>query len=218
MLARLPPDLRVIADAAYDSAVRRWLATTAAASSSPTARPKAQPYPFDAVTYGGAISSNAPSPPRGLRRLATRYDRLDGTFVSTSASPPPLPASSSRRSGLALVEVQLVAADARCPMPPTPGRRPNYLSQRPALVVCGRSRRSVSRQVDDRVFVEKAGWLQAAGNAGLPRMIFRPWQRCMPNVRGHFRALDVAVRAVQTSIPSSPLDWSAFPAGNAPQG
>jgi transposase len=85
MLARLPPDLRVIADAAYDSAqLRRWLADRGSRVVIPDRRTRKQPYPFDAVTYRRRnIVERTFCRLKDFRRLATRYDRLDETFVST---------------------------------------------------------------------------------------------------------------------------------------
>src|SRR5208282_332796 len=52
MLARLPPDLRVIADAAYDSAeLRQWLADRGSRVIIPNRKNRKQPFPFDAATY-----------------------------------------------------------------------------------------------------------------------------------------------------------------------
>ena len=85
MLARLPPDLRVIADAAYDSAeLRRWLADRGSRVIIPNRKNRKQPYPFDAVTYRRRnIVERTFCRLKDFRRLATRYDRLDETFVST---------------------------------------------------------------------------------------------------------------------------------------
>ena len=85
MLARLPPDLRVIADAAYDSAeLRRWLADRGSRVMIPNRKNRKQPYPFDAVTYRRRnIVERTFCRLKDFRRLATRYDRLDETFIST---------------------------------------------------------------------------------------------------------------------------------------
>ena len=85
MLARLPPDLRVIADAAYDSAeLRRWLADRGSRVIIPNRKNRKQPYPFDAITYRRRnIVERTFCRLKDFRRLATRYDRLDETFVST---------------------------------------------------------------------------------------------------------------------------------------
>ena len=97
MLARLPSDLRVIADAAYDSAeLRRWLADRGSRVIIPNRKNRRQPFPFDAVTYKRRnIVERTICRLKDFRRLATRYDRLDETFVSTSASPRRLPIFSS---------------------------------------------------------------------------------------------------------------------------
>ena len=52
MLARLPSDLRVIADAAYDSdELRHWLAERGSRVIIPNRQNRRRPYAFDAVTY-----------------------------------------------------------------------------------------------------------------------------------------------------------------------
>ncbi len=85
ILARLPPNLRVIADAAYDSAeLRRWLADRGSRVIIPNRKNRKQPYPFDAITYRRRnIVERTFCRLKDFRRLATRYDRLDETFVST---------------------------------------------------------------------------------------------------------------------------------------
>ena len=85
MLARLPSDLRVIADAAYDSAeLRRWLADRGSRVIIPNRKNRKQPYPFDAITYRRRnIVERTFCRLKDFRRLATRYDRLDETFVAT---------------------------------------------------------------------------------------------------------------------------------------
>lgn len=85
MLARLPADLRVIADAAYDSkAMRDWLADRASRIVIRNRRSRKQPYPFDPVTYRRRnIVERTFCRLKDFRRLATRYDRLDETFVAT---------------------------------------------------------------------------------------------------------------------------------------
>ena len=102
MLARLPPDLRVIADAAYDTAeLRRWLADRGSRVIIPNRKNRKQPYPFDAITYRRRnIVETTFCRLKDFRRLATRYDRLDETSSPPSASPPPLPTSSSSQMSL----------------------------------------------------------------------------------------------------------------------
>jgi transposase len=85
MLARLPADLRVIADAAYDSAdLRDWLAARGSRVVIPNRKSRKQPYPFDAATYKRRnVVERTFCRLKDFRRLATRYDRLDATFLST---------------------------------------------------------------------------------------------------------------------------------------
>jgi putative transposase len=85
MLARLPAELRVIADAAYDSAaLRGWLAARNSRAVIPNRKRRKQPYPFDAVTYKRRnIVERTFCRLKDFRRLATRYDRLDETFIAT---------------------------------------------------------------------------------------------------------------------------------------
>ena len=97
MLARLPPDLRVIADAAYDSAeLRRWLADRGSRVIIPNRKNRKQPYPFDAVTYRRRnIVERTFCPSRTFD--AWQRAMIGSTKLSSppSASPPPLPTSSS---------------------------------------------------------------------------------------------------------------------------
>lgn len=85
MLARLHAHLRVIADAAYDSApLRDWLAERGSRMVIPNRSSRKRPYPFDAVTYKRRnIVERTICRLKDFRRLATRYDRLDETFIST---------------------------------------------------------------------------------------------------------------------------------------
>lgn len=85
MLARLPTQVRVIADAAYDSKeLRDWLADRGSRIVIPNRKSRKQPYPFDPVTYRRRnIVERTFCRLKDFRRLATRYDRLDATFVST---------------------------------------------------------------------------------------------------------------------------------------
>jgi transposase len=85
MLASLPPNLRVIADAAYDSEeLRDWLANRGSRVVIPNRKNRKQPYPFDPVTYRRRnVVERTFCRLKDFRRLATRYDRLDETFVST---------------------------------------------------------------------------------------------------------------------------------------
>jgi putative transposase len=85
MLAKLPGDLRVIADAAYDSdELRQWLADRGSRVVIPNRRNRKRPYAFDAVTYRRRnIVERTFCRLKDFRRLAIRYDRLDATFVAT---------------------------------------------------------------------------------------------------------------------------------------
>jgi putative transposase len=85
MLARLPADLRVIADAAYDSKqLREWLTERGSRVVIRNRTSRKQPYPFDPVTYRRRnIVERTFCRLKDFRRLATRYDRLDETFVAT---------------------------------------------------------------------------------------------------------------------------------------
>jgi putative transposase len=85
MLARLPADLRVIADAAYDSAaLRDWLTGRGSRVVIPNRQTRKRPYPFDAVTYKRRnVVERTFCRLKDFRRLATRYDRLDETFLAT---------------------------------------------------------------------------------------------------------------------------------------
>jgi transposase len=85
MLSMLPADLRVIADAAYDSAeLREWLAGRGSRIVIPNRKNRKKPYAFDAVTYKRRnVVERTFCRLKDFRRLATRYDRLDETFIST---------------------------------------------------------------------------------------------------------------------------------------
>ena len=85
MLARLQPDLRVIADAAYDAEdLREWLAERGSRIVIPNRQNRKQPFPFDAVTYKRRnVVERTFCRLKDYRRLATRYDRLDATFLAT---------------------------------------------------------------------------------------------------------------------------------------
>jgi putative transposase len=85
MLAALPADLRVIADAAYDrDELRRWLAIRGSRIVIPNRQNRKRPYSFDAVTYKRRnIVERTFCRLKDFRRIATRYDRLDQTFVAT---------------------------------------------------------------------------------------------------------------------------------------
>ena len=85
MLAALPADLRVIADAAYDSdELRQWLKERGSRAVIPNRRNRKRPYSFDAVTYKRRnIVERTFCRLKDFRRLAIRYDRLDATFVAT---------------------------------------------------------------------------------------------------------------------------------------
>ena len=85
MLARLPADLRVIADAAYDSqGLRRWLAKRGSRIVIPNRQNRKQPFAFDPATYRRRnIVERTFCRLKDFRRIATRYDRLDETFIAT---------------------------------------------------------------------------------------------------------------------------------------
>jgi len=85
MLDKLPSDLRVIADAAYDSdELRQWLAERGSRVVIPNRQYRKRPYPFDAITYKRRnIVERTFCRLKDFRRLAIRYDRLDATFVAT---------------------------------------------------------------------------------------------------------------------------------------
>jgi transposase len=85
MLSMLPADLRVIADTAYDSAeLREWLAGRGSRIVIPNRKNRKEPYAFDAVTYKRRnVVERTFCRLKDFRRLATRYDRLDETFIST---------------------------------------------------------------------------------------------------------------------------------------
>jgi len=85
MLARLPGDLRVIADAAYDSdELRHWLAGRGSRVVIPNRQNRKRPYAFDAVTYKRRnVVERTFCRLKDFRRLAVRYDRLDETFSAT---------------------------------------------------------------------------------------------------------------------------------------
>ncbi len=85
MLACLPADLRVIADAAYDCAeLRNWLQESGSRGIIPNRKNRKQPYGFDAVTYKRRnVVERTFCRLKDFRRLATRFDRLDKTFMAT---------------------------------------------------------------------------------------------------------------------------------------
>jgi len=85
MLAALPPDLRVIADAAYDCVdLRDWLAQRQSRVVIPNRKNRRKPYPFDAVTYKRRnVVERTFCRLKDFRRVAMRFDRLDATFIAT---------------------------------------------------------------------------------------------------------------------------------------
>ena len=85
MLTCLPADLRVIADAAYDCAeLRDWLRERGSRIVIPNRRNRKKPYPFDAATYKRRnVVERTFCRLKDFRRLATRFDRLDQTFLAT---------------------------------------------------------------------------------------------------------------------------------------
>jgi transposase len=89
MLALLPANLRVIADAAYDSkAFREWLGQRGSRVVIPNRKNRKKPYQFGSVTYKRRnVVERIFCRLKDFRRLATRYDRLDETFISTLCIP-----------------------------------------------------------------------------------------------------------------------------------
>ena len=85
MLAALPPDVRVIADAAYDCVdLREWLAQRQSRVVIPNRKNRRKPYPFDAVTYRRRnVVERTFCRLKDFRRVAMRFDRLDATFIAT---------------------------------------------------------------------------------------------------------------------------------------
>lgn len=85
MLACLPADLRVIADAAYDCAeLRDWLGERRLRIVIPNRSNRKKPYPFDASTYKRRnVAERTFCRLKDFRRLATRFDRLDQAFLAT---------------------------------------------------------------------------------------------------------------------------------------
>ena len=85
MLDSLPADLRVIADAAYDcEELRDWLADRGSRTVIPNRKNRKKPFPFDAVTYKRRnIVERTFCRLKDFRRVATRFDRLDTTFIAT---------------------------------------------------------------------------------------------------------------------------------------
>ena len=85
MLKRLPPDLRVLADAAYDcEELREWLKGRGSRCVIPNRKNRKKPYKFDAATYKRRnVVERTFCRLKDFRRVATRFDRLDVTFVAT---------------------------------------------------------------------------------------------------------------------------------------
>jgi transposase len=85
MLDRVPAPVRLLADAAYDSdELRDWLAGRNTKPVIPNRKNRRKPYPFDAGTYKRRnVVERTFCRLKDFRRLATRYDRLDETFVAT---------------------------------------------------------------------------------------------------------------------------------------
>jgi transposase len=85
MLATLPANLRVIADAAYDcNHLREWLGERGSRTVIPNRKTRKKPFPFDAVTYKRRnIVERTFCRLKDFRRIAMRFDRLDATFIAT---------------------------------------------------------------------------------------------------------------------------------------
>lgn len=85
MLAQLPPHLRVLADAAYDcDELREWLSGRGSRTVIPNRKNRKKPHNFDSVTYKRRnVVERTFCRLKDFRRVATRFDRLDATFIST---------------------------------------------------------------------------------------------------------------------------------------
>lgn len=86
MFACVSPTVRVLADAAYDSApLREWLAEKNIKAIIPNRSNRKQPFPFDAHTYKRRnVVERTFCRLKDFRRFATRYDRLAETFMATA--------------------------------------------------------------------------------------------------------------------------------------
>jgi transposase len=86
MFARVSPTVRVLADAAYDSAaLRDWIARQNLTAVIPNRSNRKKPFAFDAVTYKRRnVVERTFCRLKDFRRFATRYDRLAKTFMATA--------------------------------------------------------------------------------------------------------------------------------------
>lgn len=86
MFSLVAPTVRVLADAAYDSApLREWLTEKNIKVVIPNRRNRKEPFPFDAHTYKRRnIVERTFCRLKDFRRFATRYDRLAETFLATT--------------------------------------------------------------------------------------------------------------------------------------
>lgn len=86
MFALVAPTVRVLADAAYDSApLRNWLAEKNVKAIIPNRSNRKEPFPFDAATYKRRnVVERSFCRLKDFRRFATRYDRLAETFMATA--------------------------------------------------------------------------------------------------------------------------------------
>jgi transposase len=86
MFARVSPTVRVLADAAYDSApLRLWLEERNLKVIIPNRSNRKQPFAFDAATYKRRnVVERTLCRLKGFRRFATRYGRRLETFMATA--------------------------------------------------------------------------------------------------------------------------------------
>ena len=86
MLSRVCPTVRVLADAAYDSApLREALAKQNLKVIIPNRSNRRQPFAFDAATYKRRnVVGRTFCRLKDFRRFATRYDRMVDTFMATT--------------------------------------------------------------------------------------------------------------------------------------
>ncbi len=84
-LLRMVRPHRVIADKAYDcAALRRSLGRRGIRTVIPNRKTRRQPFPFDQAHYRSRnIVERCFCRLKDFRRVATRYDRLASTFIST---------------------------------------------------------------------------------------------------------------------------------------
>lgn len=86
MFARVSPTVRVLADAAYDSApLRTWLEEQNLKVIIPNRSNRKQPFAFDSATYKRRnVVERTFCRLKDFRRFATRYDRRIETFMATA--------------------------------------------------------------------------------------------------------------------------------------